>query len=93
MQHGAYKLAFFDTAKEAVCTPQLSKALATMVWESIAKLLDLPNVFHVSKKLKLSHFHLIAAGRQPTKLTSLPAVPEFSHIVVLSNYQPVLLFP
>ena len=53
--------------------------------ESIAGQLDLPHVAQVSKKLKLSHFHSIAAGKQPSKLMSLPSVPEFSHIVVVSN--------
>ena len=75
----------FDTAREAEYTPQLAKALATTVLESIAGQLDLPHVAQVSKKLKLSHFHSIAAGKQPSKLTSLPSVPEFSHIVVVSN--------
>ena len=76
----------FDTAREAEYTPQLAKALATTVLESIAGQFDLPNIVQVSKKLKLSHFHSIAACKQPSKLTSLPSVPEFSHIVVVSGY-------
>jgi len=75
----------FDTAREAEYTPQLAKALATTVLESIAGKFDLPNVAQFSKRLKVSHFHSIAAGKQPFKLTSLPAVPEISHIVALSN--------
>ena len=47
----------FDTAREAEYTPQLSKALATTILESIAGQFDLPNVSQVSKRLKLSHFH------------------------------------
>ena len=47
--------------------------------------LKLPNVAQVSKRLKLSHFHAIGSGKQPTKMTSLPSVPEFSHIVVINH--------
>ena len=75
----------FNTAREAEYTPQLAKALATTVLESIAGQFQLPNVSQASKRLKLSHFHSIAAGKQPSKMTSLPAVPEFSHILVLSS--------
>ena len=82
----------FDTAREAEYTPQLAKALATTVLESIAGQFNLPNVAQVSKKLKLSHFHSIAAGKQPSKLTSSPSVPEFSHIVVVSNLPKNLQF-
>jgi len=63
----------FDTAREAKYTPQ-----------SIAGQFNLPNVSQVSKRLKLSRFHSIAAGKQPSKLTPLPAVPEFSHFLVMS---------
>ena len=58
----------------------VGEALATTVLESIAGKFDLPNVAQFSKRLKVSHFHSIAAGKQPFKLTSLPAVPEISHI-------------
>lgn len=75
----------FDTAREAEYTPQLAKALATTVLESIAGQFQLPNVSQVSKRLNLSHFHSIAAGKQPSKMTSLPAVPEFSHILVMCS--------
>ena len=75
----------FDTAREAEYTPQLAKALATTVLESIAGQFNLPNVSQVSKRLKLSHFHSIAAGKQPSRLTSLPAVPEFPHILVVNS--------
>eukprot|EP00435_Cladocopium_sp_Y103_P019670 s3838_g4.t1 len=75
----------FDTAREAEYTPALAKALATTILEAIAGQFKLPNVSSVSKRLKLSHFHAIAAGKQPTKMTSLPAVPEFSHIIVVNN--------
>ncbi|CAK9057508.1 unnamed protein product, partial [Durusdinium trenchii] len=53
-------------------TPQLAKALATTILEAVAGTLKLTNVSQVSKRLKLSHFHAIAAGKQPTKMTSLP---------------------
>eukprot|EP00435_Cladocopium_sp_Y103_P031790 s3870_g8.t1 len=82
----------FDTAKEAEYTPQLAKALATTVLESLAGQFDLPHVAQVSKRLKLSHFHSIAADKQPSKLTSLPSVPEFSHIVVVNNLPTSLQF-
>eukprot|EP00435_Cladocopium_sp_Y103_P010571 s2427_g2.t1 len=75
----------FDTAREAEYTPQLAKALATTVLESLSGQFDLPNIAQVAKRLKLSHFHSIAADKQPSKLTSLPSVPEFSHIVVVNN--------
>ena len=75
----------FDTAREAEYTPQLAKALATTVLESVAGQMNLQNVAQVSKKLKLSHFHSIAASKQPSKLTALPSVPEFSHILMLKN--------
>ena len=64
----------FDTAREA-----------TTILEAISGQLKLPNVSQVSKRLKLSHFHAIASGKQPTKMTSLPSVPEFSHIVVINH--------
>ena len=75
----------FDTAREAEYTPQLAKALATTILEAVAGTLKLTNVSQVSKRLKLSHFHAIAAGKQPTKMTSLPTVPEFSHILVVHS--------
>ena len=83
----------FDTAREAEYTPQLAKAMATTILESIAGQMKLPNIAQVSKRLKLSHFHSIAAAKQPSKLTSLPAVPEFSHIVVVRNLPCNLVLP
>jgi len=47
--------------------------------ESIAGHSQLPNVSQASQRLKLSHFHSIAGGKQPSKMTSLQAVPEFSY--------------
>ena len=75
----------FDTAREAEYTPQLAKSLATTVLESVAGQVKLQNVAQVSKKLKLSHFHSLAASKQPSKLTALPSVPQFSHILMLKN--------
>ena len=82
MEHTCW---FFDTAREAEYTPQLAKALATTVLESIAGQFQLPSVSQASKRLKLSHFLSIAAGKQPSKMTSLLAVPEFSHFLVMSS--------
>ena len=75
----------FDTSLEAEYTPCLAKALATAVLEGISGQYKLPHVAQHAKKLKLSHFHAIAAAKQPTRALQLPTVPEFSHIVVLSN--------
>ena len=69
-------------------TPALAKALATTILEAISGQLKLPNVSQLSKRRKLSHFHAIGSGKQPTKMTSLPSVPEFSHIVVI-NHLPI----
>ena len=82
----------FDTAREAEYTPQLAKALATTILEAVAGALKLPNVSQVSKRLKLSHFHAIAAGKQPTKMTSLPTVPEFSHILIVHSLPQQFVF-
>ena len=75
----------FDTAREAAYTPQLAKVLATTVFGISEGQMKLQNVAQVSKKPKLSHFHSIAASKQPSKLTALPSVPEFSHILMLKN--------
>ena len=75
----------FDTALEAEYTPMLAKALATTVLEALANEYKLPNVVQHSKKLKLSHFQAIAAAKQPTKSMSMHMVPEYSHVIVLSN--------
>ena len=75
----------FDTAREAEYTPALAKALATVILESIAKVYKLPNVMQSSKKLKLSHFQSIAAGKQPSKALAINTVPEFAFILVLNN--------
>ena len=75
----------FDTSLEAEYTPMLAKALATTVLEAIANEYKLPNVVQYSKKLKLSHFQAIAAAKQPTKSMSMHMVPEYSHVIVLSN--------
>ena len=63
----------------------LAKALATTILEAIANEYKLPNVVQYSKKLKLSHFHAIAAAKQPTKSMSMHMVPEYSHVIVLAN--------
>ena len=75
----------FDTSLEAEYTPMLARALATTVLEAIACEYKLPNVVQFSKRLKLSHFQALAAAKQPTKSMSMHMVPEYSHIVVLSN--------
>ena len=75
----------FDTALEGECTPMLAKALATVVLEAIANEYKLPNVVQYSKRLKLSHFQAIAAAKQPTMAMIMHLVPEFSHVLVLSN--------
>ena len=74
----------FDTSLEAEYTPMLAKALATTVLEAIAGEYKLANVQQFSKKLKTSHFHALAAAKQPTKPLTLAVVPEFSHVVVIS---------
>eukprot|EP00434_Breviolum_minutum_P014069 symbB.v1.2.012406.t1/scaffold831.1/size159220/2 len=73
----------FDTSLEAEYTPALAKALAQCVF--IAGEFKLPNIQQFSKRLKLSHFSAIAAAKQPTKPVAMALVPEFSHLVVLSN--------
>ena len=75
----------FDTALEAEYSPMLAKAIATTILEYVAQEFKLPNVVQFSKKLKLSHFQAIAAGKQPSKSMSMQLVPEYSHIIVLSN--------
>ena len=75
----------FDTSLEAEYTPCLAKALATAILEAIAGEYKLPHVTRHAKKLKLSHFHAIAAAKQPSKALQLSTVPEFSHVVVISN--------
>eukprot|EP00435_Cladocopium_sp_Y103_P036435 s3084_g9.t1 len=74
----------FDTARGAEYTPTLAKALATTILEAVAEQYKLPNVNQFVKRLKLSHFPSIAAGKQPTKITSMQSVPEFSHVIGLS---------
>ena len=80
MQNG-----IFDTAREAEYTPALAKALATTILESLVGQYKLANVSQMAKKLKLSHFQAIAAGKQPTKALAFPTVPEFAFILVLAN--------
>ena len=75
----------FDTAREAEYTPALSKALATVVLESLAGEHKLPNIAQKAKRLKLSHFQAIASGKQPTKALSISTVPDFAFVLVLSN--------
>ena len=53
----------------------------------------LPNVTQHAKKLKMSHFHSIAAEKQPTRAMQMPTVPEFSHIIVIGNLPAHLTFP
>eukprot|EP00435_Cladocopium_sp_Y103_P004758 s4854_g1.t1 len=75
----------FDTSLEAEYTATLAKALATTMLEAICREYRLANVVQFSKKLKLSHFHAIAASKQPTKAVVMQTVPEFAFIVVLAN--------
>ena len=75
----------FDTALEAEYTPVFAKALATAILESIAGEYKLPNVTQHAKKLKMSHFHSIAAEKQPARAMQMPTVPEFSYIIVIGN--------
>jgi hypothetical protein len=70
-----------DTAREAEYTPALAKALATVILESIAGEYKLTNVVQHAKKLKVSHFQAIAAGRQRPKSLVMQTVPEFSHVI------------
>ena len=83
----------FDTSLEAEYTPTLAKALATTILEAIAKEYKLQNVVQFSKKLKLSHFHALASAKQPSKALSMQVVPDFSHILVISNVPHEILFP
>ena len=75
----------FDTSLEAEYTPCFAKALATAILEAIAGDFKLPNVVQHAKRLKMSHFNAIAAAKQPSKSLQLATVPEFSHIVAISN--------
>lgn len=49
MHLGAYKMVFFDSARQVEYTPQLAKELASTVLESIAGQFDLSNVAQISK--------------------------------------------
>ena len=82
----------FDTAREAEYTPALAKAMATVILESLADEHKLANVSQVAKKLKLSHFQAIAAGKQPTKALPIPTVLEFAYILVFSNLPAAVSF-
>ena len=75
----------FDTSLEAEYTPALAKALAECILEYIAGEFKLPNIQQFCKRLKLSHFSAIAAAKQPSKPVAMALVPEFSHLIVLSN--------
>ena len=57
----------FDTSLEAEYAPALAKALAECILEFIAGEFKLPNIQQFSKRLKLSHFSVIAAAKQPSK--------------------------
>ena len=92
MLHGSINNGVFDTALEAEYTPVFAKALATAILESIAGEYRLPNVTQHAKKLKMSHFHSIAAEKQPTRAMQMPTVPEFSHIIVIGNLPAHLTF-
>ena len=37
------------------------------------------------KRLKVSHFTAMAAAKQPSKPVAMALIPEFSHLIVLSN--------
>ena len=75
----------FDTAREAEYTPMFAKALATAILKAVAGEYSLPNVVQHAKRLKLSHFHSIAAGKQPAKAMRMPTVAEFSHLIIICN--------
>ena len=79
VQHGV-----FDTSL-AEYTPALAKALAECILEFVAGEFKLPNIQQFCKHLKLSHFSAIAAAKQPSKPVAMALVPEFSHLIVLSN--------
>eukprot|EP00434_Breviolum_minutum_P016189 symbB.v1.2.014265.t1/scaffold1033.1/size247163/3 len=68
-------------------------ALAECILESLAGEFKLANVQQFAKRLKLSHFSAIAASKQPSKPTSLALVPEFSHLVILSNFPSNISLP
>ena len=80
VQHGV-----FDTSLEAEYTPALAKALAECILEFVAGEFKLPNIQQFCKRLKLLHFSAIAAAKQPSKPVAMALVPEFSHLIVLSN--------
>ena len=75
----------FDTSLEADYTPMLAKALAECILESLAGEFKLANVQQFAKRLKLSHFSAVAASKQPSKPMSMALIPEFSHLIILSN--------
>eukprot|EP00435_Cladocopium_sp_Y103_P025107 s3819_g6.t1 len=83
----------FDTSLEAEYTPMLAKALATAILEAVAKEYKLTNAVQFSKRLKLSHFHAIAAAKQPSKAISMQTVPDFAFIVVVANLPATISFP
>ena len=80
----------FDTAREAEYTPMFAKALATAILEAVAGEYSLPNVVQHAKRLKLSHFHSIAAGKQPAKAMRMPTVAEFDYCLQFAHFVAVL---
>ena len=83
----------FDTSLEAEYTPMLAKALAECILESLAGEFKLANVQQFAKRLKLSHFSAVAASKQPSKPISMALIPEFSHLVILSNIPSDVILP
>ena len=67
--HAPEVCGIFGTAREAGIYTSASQGPCTYCF----------GVHCRSKRLKLSHFHSIAAGKQPSKMTSLLAVPECSY--------------
>ena len=76
----------FDTSLEAEYTPMLAKTFATIMIEGIAQSLQIANTHVFSKKLKLSHFHALAAQKQSARNVALPTVPDFSCIIACNNF-------
>ena len=75
----------FDTSLEAEYTPALAKALAECILEFVAGEFKLPNIQQFCKRLKLLHFSAIAAAKHPSKPVAMALVPEFSHLIAMSN--------
>lgn len=83
MHLGAYKLVFFDSARQVEYTPQLAKELASTVLESMQDSLTCQMLLRFRSD---SNFHTLlfnAAGKQPSRLLSLPFVLSSPHCGVV----------